>query len=107
MAILNFNFPREQASEATPVVPTSVGYGDNIKVQAQAFGDARLAQTSTEAVGNVAPATLYNSTAPHVEKVKDRRAGRCVANDGTCNGFATKRWPGLCAAHGMSQDRDT
>jgi hypothetical protein len=109
MPIMKFNFPQPVTEDTTHRVVPAVGSGANVAVQSQAFGDPVEGSLAVEAVGDhVQPAGLY-STAPYkpdTHRPKDR-AGRCTANDDTCNGYATKRWPGLCAAHGMQEARSS
>jgi hypothetical protein len=98
------------------------GHGENVALQHAAFGDHVEGGAQVNTLGpNVELATKW-STAPYrgdapatVTRApgnpygyRDKsRQGRCIANDDTCNGFATKasglRWCGLHAIHVAKQ----
>lgn len=121
MPVLKFNYDRTPPKVETAYRDKAVAHGDHIKVAAQAFGDPVGAQVIANEIGpNVESADRW-STAPYqpegvhafdppVDKKKYKRPrgdtplGNCT-HPGGCNGFATKRWPGLCAAHGMASER--
>jgi len=105
----------------SPKPATGVGFGPNIAVQGQAYGQlvqgvARSNAASPE--GAVQPAGLF-STAPYrgpakaggsvslikIEAIRedverDARYGKCFGNDDTCTAWGTQKYNGLCNAHG-------
>jgi len=105
----------------THKLSTGIGYGPNIAVQSQAFGQRNAAvglSNSPSNDGAVQPAGLF-STAPYVGRKKvgtsvqlfkieairedvlyDERHGKCYAKDDTCTAWGTKKYDGLCNAHG-------
>jgi hypothetical protein len=111
---MKWNHPPEPVEDAKRRVVPALGHGKTIVVQAQAFGDPVFGQLAVESIGDhIQPASMY-STAPYqpdgVHSMDGQPAGdkprttkrqkRCKANNDTCMAWATKRYPGLCAAHG-------
>lgn len=85
-------------------IQPAVAHGKNVALQSQAWGDPVDGKVRAEAPGDSVQLAGLFSTAPYVEPTDKTRKGRCHANGDTCLGFATKRWPGLCAAHGMKAE---
>lgn len=108
------NFTAKKAS--------GVGYGDNVAVVGQAFGQPVRGLARANAPSNdnaVQPAGLF-STAPYTRSTKpvghsvsltkieairedvipDERYNRCFALEDTCMSYGTVKYNGLCNAHG-------
>lgn len=111
----------------TPKRASGVGYGDNVAVLSQAFGQpARVLQRQNAPSndGAVQPAGLF-STAPYTGTVRrsgasvslvkieairedverDERYGKCFGANDTCRAWGTDRYGGLCNAHGGSAEK--
>jgi hypothetical protein len=99
---------------------TAVGFGENVAVLGQAFGDPQFGKglsNSPSTDASVQPAGLF-STAPYlkvrpgasvslvkIEAIRedvdrDERYGKCYGANDTCAAWATKKYDGLCNAHG-------
>lgn len=104
--------------ESFNYIQPSVANGEHVKLAHTIAGDPvqGSAKTQAESVGeNVQLAGLF-STAPYrPRKISDPtrntalrepgREGKCSGNDDTCNAYATRKYPGLCAFHGMAKYR--
>ena len=123
MPVMKFNFDQTPKKRDTARRDRAVAHGDHIQVVGQAFGDPVSGQVIANEIGENVEEAWRWSTAPYqpegvhaYDPVPPRKKykrpsdveplGQCTANDGTCQGFATHRWPGLCAAHGMAAEKE-
>ena len=113
MAIMKFNTPPQAR---VPERAQQTSHGENRALQSAAFGEHVQGGANVNTLGpNIELATKW-STAPYTGDVEASvkapepnvwgyrdasRQGRCMANDDTCNGYATKKsglqWCGLHA----------
>ena len=100
---------------------TGVGHGDNVAILGQAFGSpvgGHALANAPSLDGTIRPAGLF-STAPFIQRpptgktvalfkieairediTVDERYGKCYGKDDTCTAWGTRKYNGLCNAHG-------